>query len=143
MSELQTVTAEPATRAAAHSPLVAKNDRQTHTKKRGTPWYEKLACRCGIHSGKWNYVTEGNCKQLSVCARCGHLEARTRHHREWRYVSEGRCEEKKTCRRCGDMTRGRTSHNWGSTYKPASYHDNAHQCLRCGQVEEWDDSYDD
>jgi hypothetical protein len=100
------------------------------------PWYLEMLCRIRCHRGQWSYLAEGDCKQMRVCQRCGKADMRIRHQRQWHYVREGDCFQDKTCLRCAETNNHRTRHVWGTTYS-TGWSQEAHQCERCGKVEEW------
>jgi len=121
----------------ATPPSQHNDQRECHDMKQ-VPWYAAMLCRLGIHSGKWVYVAEGNCRQLRVCGRCGKTGVRTKHQRQWQYIYSGLCEQAKVCPRCGASTGHRTRHEWGGAWDTGNWWNNkAHECTRCGVVEKW------
>ncbi len=104
---------------------------------------EAILCGLGIHAGKWEYVTEGDCGQEGVCRRCGNVKARIKHRFEWRYVNDGACLQLKVCGRCVASKDSRTRHAVWSDSWEVGRDRSAHRCQRCGVVETWDTGADD
>lgn len=113
-----------------------KVSQREYRESRRAPWYAAVLCRCGIYSGKWLYVTDGNCKQLKVCRHCGTAKVHIKHQREWRYIKNGACQQERTCKRCGEITRHRIRHVWGPAYS-VDWSTSAHRCTRCGEIQTW------
>ena len=58
------------------------------------------------------------------------------HEGPWAFVAEGNCTQGRECVRCGSV-HARTRHEkWGASYSVGQDRE-AHQCERCGVVEEW------
>ena len=114
--------------------------------RRRVPAWMAVLCGLGIHEGQWVYPHEGNCTQGRGCGRCGSVHVRTKHQREWCYIRAGACGQVRSCGRCNAANGERTRHEWGETWEPETRwwqsDKMAHQCLRCGVVEEWTDNSD-
>ena len=105
-------------------------------------WLMGVLCRLGMHDGRWAYIAEGSCTQGRECGRSGSVHVRTKHQREWRYKLEGSCFQIRVCARCADVNKTRTQHEkWGPTYSVDSDTD-AHDCLRCGEMNSWSTASD-
>ena len=118
--------------------LVTPRGRQRTPK----PWLMEVLCRLGMHGGQWAYVAEGNCSQGRECGRCGSVHLCAKHRREWGYKLEGSCLQIHFCARCADVNKRRTQHEkWGPTYSVDSETD-AHNCIRCGEVNSWSTASD-
>ncbi|MBI4202527.1 MAG: hypothetical protein HY532_05380 [Chloroflexi bacterium] len=127
---------------AASAPSEDMQDTGQGEGRTRVPWYAAMLCRVGIHTGRWEYLAEGQCTQMRECRRCAATKVRTKHQREWRYARDGRCEQIRTCKRCNAVSGERTKHQWGENYTVANWRE-GHRCKRCGVVETWDTSYDD
>ncbi len=108
-------------------------------------WFEGLLChKLGIHKGKWVYMAEEKCGQITVCPRCGKTRTRTRHQREWRYSSErSKNTRAMTCDLCGMTFPGSFLLEWHqrSTHKieplvksGAETCEQQPVCKRCAEV---------
>jgi hypothetical protein len=134
MTKLLISEAPPTESQSAVTPFGQEvGQRECHEVRR-VPWYAVTLCRLGIHSGKWVYVTDGNCSQLKVCGRCGKTRVRTKHQREWRYIEDRNCDQVRNCKRCGEATRHRVKHIWDPWYE-AGPDTRERDCSRCGKQE--------
>ncbi len=117
--------------------LKSKDEIGVSTKR--APWYMSILCRCGIHQGRWLYVTEGKCQQLRLCRFCGKTDMRMKHIRSWRYIKNDVCEQTKICARCQFSQGQRIEHQWGPVWQSGSWFGTkeSHRCERCGEVETW------
>jgi len=108
-------------------------------------WLEKVLCRgLGIHQGKWTYMAEAECGQITVCQRCGKTRIRTKHERKWVYVTDPQKRwPEKTCSLCGKSFAGPFMLQWhqqsthGATPTIVDDPDTCEQqkvCQRCGNT---------
>ena len=141
MTQLVTVKERPINPSVLSLEILPREEERRPSEPKKVAGWAKMLCRCGIHTGAWGYVTEGNCRQLRVCIRCGNPSVRTRHQREWRYIKGRDCAQVKECLRCAEVNGKRTRHVWGSTHSLGgdTY---ARDCERCGEHKEWEVSND-
>jgi hypothetical protein len=122
-------------------------------------WFERVLCRgLGIHRGKWAYMAESECRQITVCHRCGKTRVRTKHQRKWVYIAAPRKHwPERTCSLCGKSFVGPSMMQWhqqsthGINPTIPGDHDICEQqriCQRCGEAwegfrirHEWGPSY--
>lgn len=134
---LSTTTGRP--NRAATAVITEPQERSQPPQMQQGPWYAAILCRLTLHSGWWQYVVEGTCKQLKVCERCGATIGRTKHQRQWQYIRNGDCEQVKVCQRCKDPSGNRTRHIWGGEWESGNWWNRKrnHRCERCGEIETW------
>ncbi len=77
-------------------------------------WFERALCHgLGIHQGKWEYLAESECRQITLCQRCGKTRVRTKHQPKWTYVADPRKDwPERTCSLCGKSFAGPHMMQW-------------------------------
>jgi hypothetical protein len=110
-------------------------------------WVEKVLCRgLRIHRGKWVYMAEAECRQVTVCQRCGKTRVRTKHQHKWVYLADSRKNwPDRFCSLCEKTYAGPSMLRWHqkSTHGidsiiPSGPDTCAQQriCKRCGEARE-------
>ena len=159
MTELQTPTIptenttavidlETPNRVAEHSipsddkvgTLVEKSDTPPiELKKTNAMFRWLLAARCGvaIHSRRWRYIAQGNCRQSSTCTDCNRAFSRSKHSHNWQYPIKDDCTQKQVCDRCANVRNTRINHQeYGDSYHIDEDTD-GRKCVRCGDEKTW------